>query len=341
MGDGEVGAGVCVARASSCGTASGWRQGGRCRRCRTTHNQEANHSRGIGAFGDGERRIVLTLLRDGTTPEEAAKSIDRTSRFLTARARTDSELLLAMEGAPVQAQRVARMGDYLAALSRTGSVTAAAKELGIAGSPAYWRTDPDFAAAKEAVLRMTGNSRAPRAPRFRATAEELDQVAELLKKGASMQQAATEMGLSYTILRSRAKTHPRLHAALPPKAPARINGRRRAAAQERLPALWSDPVLTVPSICARLGVSRPTLMKWAEDLGLPPRPSVTRGRPAGRQWSAVQAKQLRILWANPNLTLKQMGAELGVSRLTVSNWARDLKLPERRSLRGVRKQINQ
>ncbi|MFE9137970.1 hypothetical protein [Streptomyces sp. NPDC007355] len=229
-----------------------------------------NAGRGIGKFADGERRRVLAELRSGKTPAETAEAVGRSLQFLTARARTDGELRLALEGAPVAAQRLARKGDYLAALARTGSIAAASREIGAVGHPPHWRSDPDFRAAEEAVLRMAGTHGVERPCRPPATAKQLDMVAQELEAGESMHQACVTAGVQPKGLRRRADLPQRLRDALPP--PRRqpvISGRRKAELMRRLPELWGDPSLSVSRIAELLEISSPTVVKYAGKLGLP------------------------------------------------------------------------
>lgn len=52
---------TCKAPKASCGTASGWRAGGRCLRCRLAHNNDTSRRRGLT---DAERYDFLAALRN-------------------------------------------------------------------------------------------------------------------------------------------------------------------------------------------------------------------------------------------------------------------------------------
>lgn len=264
----------CVATGRGCGTSSGWRNGGRCPRCRAAHNADTNRYRGAGNLTEDERGIVLRALRNGDTPETAADLVGRTAAGLASRARSDSELRLALDGAPARTQRVARMGDYLAALTRHhGIVQRAAEELGVTSRLAGWRADPAFAAAELAVRELSRSADA--IPRQRITVGMLDRAAEALEQGASMREASRIATISVTSLRNNAGRSPRLAAALPPprahKGPPR--GRRKGGsdADARLRQMWGDPTLTIKNIGSQLHVTPDTVRKWAKKLGLPSR----------------------------------------------------------------------
>lgn len=262
----------CAATGRGCGTPSGWRNGGRCPRCRAAHNDDTNRYRGAGTLTDAERGIVLRALRDGDTAEGAAALIGRTAAGLASRARSDSELRLALDGAPARTQRVARMGDYLAALTRHhGIVQRAAKELGVTSRLVGWRSDPAFAAAEAAVRELARTADA--IPRQRITVEMLDRAAEALERGASMREAARLIAVSATSLRNGADRSPRLAAALPPLTTRKGSprGRRKGGsdADTRLREMWGDPSLTIRDIGRQLHVTPETVRRWAAKLELP------------------------------------------------------------------------
>jgi transposase len=268
----------CVAATRGCGSPSGWRQGGRCPACRAAHNADTNRRRNLGTLSDTERQIVLGALRQGQKLDEAAVLTGRTPSSLTRQAAVDSELRLALEGAPLPVQRVARQGDYLAALTRhEGDPASAVRELLVGESLlASWRKEPAFTAAEQAVRTLAGNS--AKRPKVRITKEMAEQAANVLYEGGTITEAARRIGSSQQALRRVAHLHPPLAAALPPVQPNLAKGgKKRAAVNEaRLRELWADDALTQDEIARALGVRYTTVYRWAKDLGLPRR--ARRGR---------------------------------------------------------------
>ncbi|TVL89796.1 hypothetical protein [Streptomyces sp. SAJ15] len=265
---------LCEASASTCGTASGWRMGGRCPRCRAAHNAETRQYSGMSAR---QRETVLNLLREGGAEEEAAKEVGRSVKSLRATARADGELFAALEGRTVAEQVVARQGDYLAMLTRVdGDLSMAAQALGLAADISdVWRAQsPQYAAAEEAVLRLVVSGRPPQFKRKMKTDAELDEAAGLLEQGKGVTEAARAIGISATGLRAAGERHARLAQALPPKVErdraGAVSGLTEEVAQE-LRRLWADKRMSRRSICVRLGVSQSTVTAWVKSLGLPAR----------------------------------------------------------------------
>lgn len=259
----------CVAPKKACGTAYGWRKGGRCPRCRTAHNAEANRYRGITP---DQRAEVLALLRAGQSPEEAAAAIGKSANSLSAAAGRDGELRAAMDGLPLERQLVARQGDYLAALAHTGgNRTAAVRQLRVSEwSLSNYRQDPLFAEAERAVLAWIENA-APR-PKGKVTAAMLDKVAEALEQGATIAGAARAVGVTTTTLQNHAGRHERLDAAILLRSGKVGNTSALTPdAAERLREMWPDRSLSVRRIADRLGVAATTVYNWAKSLDLPSR----------------------------------------------------------------------
>ncbi|MCF0086670.1 MULTISPECIES: hypothetical protein [unclassified Streptomyces] len=270
----------CKAPKSSCGTASGWRAGGRCVRCRLAHNAEANRYRGIDQRA---RSQFLDLLNDGTPVEDAADQAGVSVASLVASASYDGELRAALNGQPAAIQRAAHKGDYLAALTRTGGVMEEACLL--AGvdveSVTAWRAeDPAYAVAEDAVVRWIASLRISRRT-TRLDDEKLDRAASLLESGESVTSTAQAVGVSTTSLRKASGRHARLAAVLPPPSPRRALGRvsqLTPQTKERLREMWPDSSLSLNVIAGRLGVSYPTVRRWAEEMGLPARGGSFSGR---------------------------------------------------------------
>ncbi|MGW3563516.1 hypothetical protein ACWDSL_06380 [Streptomyces sp. NPDC000941] len=276
----------CSAPATSCGTPAGWRAGGRCVRCRIAHNAETGRYRGLTAE---QRQHFLSLLRAGHGIDQAATAAGVTRQRLAAASKGDGELRAALDGRSVEVQRAARLGDYLAALTRTGGDVALAAA--VCGFPEkglhfYRREQPHFAAAEEAVLNMIEAS----APAHgRVTDAQLDDVAEKIANGMSMRQAALANGVTPSNLRLYARNHQRLAAALPPLRPQMGPKEKKRTPErlERLRELWPDQNLTVAQIAAALGVSVASVQNWAAKMGLPRR----RGRRPGRRIGAAPTRR--------------------------------------------------
>lgn len=269
----------CKAPQSSCGTASGWRAGGRCVRCRLAHNGEVNRYRGLNSE---QRTMVLTLLNTGASPEDSAAQAGVSVQSLVASAAHDGELRAALDGQPPTVQRAARKGDFLAALTRTGGTTRdAALLIGVdTDTVQAWREeDPAYAGVEDAVVRWLTSMR-PR--RYVAlTDEKLDQAADLLEQGQGIKAAARAVGASGEGLRKASARHARLAAAMPPVKSRVKSSVRPGRASKLTPKteaevrrMWDDPSMSINVMAGRLGVSVSTLKRWArEELGLPVRNS--------------------------------------------------------------------
>jgi transposase len=256
----------CAAPRSSCGSASGWRKGGRCPRCRAAHNEETNRYRGLRP---AERTEVLRLLRAGKTAQEAAEAIGKTAASLSAAAARDGELRTALDGLPVERQVVARLGDYLAALTRTGgNRTAAARQVGIPSSSIVSASEnPHFAAAEKGVLDWITEAGAR--PRSRVTDAMLDKAATLMEQGSTIYAAAKAVGTTTSTLRHCTSRNERLAVAFEARRGKRGNpSGLTPETAERLRKLWEDETLTVAQIAQELGVSIGTVYGWAKKLEL-------------------------------------------------------------------------
>lgn len=263
----------CAAQRKLCGTPSGWRQGGRCPRCRAAHNVETNRYRGLTS---DQRAEALALLRAGRTVDEAAAAIGTTTRSLSGAAARDGELRAALDGEPLEQQHAARRGDFLAALVRAGgNQKAAARLLDLPADTAqYWSEEPEFGAVVAAV--QTWLSSAGTRSRHRVTDAMLDKAASLLEGGSTIGTAAAAIGVSAQSLHFRRAGHARLDAALTNRAPSRRGARSGLTPQKqaRLVELWADPAVLIDSIAAELGVAATTVHEWRQRAGLPPRSQV-------------------------------------------------------------------
>lgn len=263
----------CVAPETSCGTASGWRRGGRCYRCREAHNLESNQYRGLNR---DQRDLLLEALRAGATPDAAAESVGVSVQALSTLARYDAELWAALDGQPVEVQRAARAVAFLAALARTGGdFPRACTIAGVTPREVRaWQTNhPDYAAMESQTLNWL-KQRQTRRYTPRVSDEVLDKAAEALEGGAGITAAAQVVGLTAQGLRNAAPRHPRLTAALPEKKLRTSPGvatRLTEEVERDLRELWNIRSLRRKDIAVRLGVSVATLGNWIRDLELPPR----------------------------------------------------------------------
>lgn len=270
---------TCSATRKSCGTPSGWRSGGRCPACRAAHNAEANRYRGLRL---PQREAALTALREGATPEEAARQAGVSLKSLRGSSSRDGELHLALAGHPQPLQLLARQGDFLAALTCTvGNFADAAQRIGLAPATVrQWRQgDPLYAAAEDAVTRWIAITAVEarddgRKRRGKIEDASLERAAELLEAGSTIAEAAREIGVTGQGLRVASARHARLAAALPPLVPRALPGRASgltADVEKELRALWADPGTSVTSIALRFHVAPKTVGTWRKSLGLPAR----------------------------------------------------------------------
>ncbi|MFI8191408.1 hypothetical protein ACIF8T_21735 [Streptomyces sp. NPDC085946] len=230
--------------------------------------------------------MVLALLNEGASPEDAAAQAGVSVQSLVASAAHDGELRAALNGQPPAVQQAARKGDFLAALTRTGGILQEAALLADVdtGTLQKWRTeDPAYAGVEDAVVRWLTSMRPPK-HRAQLTDEQLDHAASLLEQGKTIKEAARAVGVSGQGLRNAGARHPRLAAALPPiKEKAKREGRASGLTpkiEAELRRMWADSSMSVTVMAGRLGVSPSTLRRWAkDDLQLPQRD--TR---VGRHW---------------------------------------------------------
>ncbi|UNZ20644.1 hypothetical protein [Streptomyces sp. 891-h] len=273
----------CAAYRRGCGTPNGWRKGGRCWRCRAAHNAETRKYRGLTPE---QRSDFLAARRAGESVDQAAARVGVTRSALSNHAVTDGELRAAIDGLPETVQKAAQMGDYLAALTRTGgavSLSMTVTGLSAGALERYRRADPHFAAAEEAVLKWLDQLTV--VPQNAVTQRRLDMAVQVLKEGGTISAAAAKARLSITHLRSQAARHPQLAAVLPP--PRRRGGRPKrtmsAAQEQQLREMWTDLSFTVTDVHRRLGVSYAVMRRWADELELDPRPVAKRGKQPRRR----------------------------------------------------------
>jgi hypothetical protein len=271
----------CDSPGTSCGTPSGWRQGGRCFRCRTAHNADLRARRGLTAE---QRNHFLRVLRAGRAPDEAAASAGVTRGSLAQAAIADGELRAALDGQPVRVQRTARLGDYLAALTRTGGDVSLACRMSAVGTTDAldsYREDPLFEAAERALLdwidQASGRTWTPLPDSL------LDRAAALFEAEPKpgITSVARAIGATADALRSSASRHERLRAALPPKR--RTSGNRVGVhltdeQEQLLREMWPDRNVSLKEIAQRLGIQEGRVLYRAKMLGLPTRQTASKGR---------------------------------------------------------------
>lgn len=265
-----------------CGTPNGWRRGGRCRRCRTAHNADLRKRRGLTPE---QRAHFLRLLRAGQSTHEAAASAGVPAGKVAAASSLDGELRAALDGYPQAIQRAARLGDYLAALTRTGGDVNLAVRISAVGTTAalysYRKRDPLFNSAEKAVLVWI--DQATQHTRSRVSDELLDQAARMLEDDptVALQSVADTIGVAdATSIRHAASRHERLRAALPaPGVRNRVwTSKFTPEKDQLLREMWPDKNHSVVDIANLLGVSPGGAKLRANVLGLPPRTTARTGR---------------------------------------------------------------
>lgn len=274
-----AGAAECVAYKRGCGTPTGWRNGGRCGRCRQAHNRESRTAR---AMTPEQRARVLDLLRVGKTAEDAAADVGRSVRSLQTAAVRDSELRAALDGEPLNRQVIAHRGDLLFAMIRNGGNRAqAARDIGEKPvTIATWKSqDPLFDAAEKAVAAWVAQSEIGR--RHKLSGALLDEAAALMESGMLPGKVADAIGVTDVTLRKYRAHHERLDAAWGMWNRAGVgSGRAKSGGKtsgltpevaDRLRSQWEDRSLTAEEIASGFGVTLQTIRRWRKQLGLPTR----------------------------------------------------------------------
>lgn len=262
----------CSAPSTSCGSPSGWRQGGQCWKCRTAHNIDLARRRGLT---DTQRSDILAALNSHSNPAEAAATAGVPVRRVFAAAAGDGELRAALDGRSPAEQKAAHFGDYLAALTRVGGDVAMAlslSRLAYRELDRYRDQEATFRVAEEAVREWLATASVGTRGR-QVSARRVARAIALLRSGATVTQAARGIGMaSASGLRSLARRHPQLQTALPAPVNRGRRSRLRTPANERtLRERWPDLRYTVEEIAGELGTSGGYLAQWAADLGMPAR----------------------------------------------------------------------
>lgn len=169
-------------------------------------------------------------------------------------------------------------GDYLAALCHhagdtTGAMTSIGKPKHTTRS--WRRDDPAFAAAERAVMTwIESTGIRVRKGGTPAADAQIDRAIELLEQGEAISSAAKAAGVSSATLHNRARSEPRLAAAMAGRRG--MQGGQRGSrmspetAQE-IRRLWAIVDLKVDEIATLLSISVPTLYAYRRELGLPMR----------------------------------------------------------------------
>jgi DNA-binding CsgD family transcriptional regulator/predicted transcriptional regulator len=262
----------CKEAGQACGSPAGWRKGGRCPRCRAAHNEETNRYRGLRPE---ERTEVLRLLRAGITSQEAAAAVGKTATALSASAGRDGELRAALDGAPIAQQRMARLGDYLSALTRhRGDAEAAMAAIGASSEEAeQWAALPGYGrveAALQVMLRGIGS--------VKIRTKDAEEFAAMWEAGIPSAAIAEQLGVTLSAVRGRAA-----YMGLP----LRQAPKQRVTEEQRreIARLWPDERLSVREIAERLEVSPASVRMHARDMGLPRRKDGRK--PAGQEEAAA------------------------------------------------------
>ncbi|MFE2911386.1 hypothetical protein [Kitasatospora indigofera] len=137
--------GPCQASARTCGTAAGWRTGGRCPRCRTAHNQDTAARRRratLAALPPGALRVLRAEVTTGADITAAAAAAGIHPRTARAIADNDPDLRAALHppAAPAADDELEQACAYLLTLLGRADVEPGAAPDGLEA----WRGRPAF-----------------------------------------------------------------------------------------------------------------------------------------------------------------------------------------------------
>ncbi|MFE9427706.1 MucR family transcriptional regulator [Kitasatospora sp. NPDC006697] len=184
------------------------------------------------------------------------------------------------------------------------------------------RADPAFDAAVGAVREFHGR-KATHIRRGPTAEDQYEAYLAALAQGMSPKEAGAVSGASRFAVRYRAQHDPqfaaRLEALRPPG-----GWQVKPIDEQWLRTVWVDPSISQADIAVQAGVSYPTLLARARELGLGPRrpPRGPEPRPLDEPW-------LRGAWADPAISTAQIAAQAGLSPAQIHNRARDLGLGKR------------
>lgn len=255
--------GACAAAGRGCGTATGWRNGGRCRHCRRAHNTDAARYR-PGTLTVEDHRALIAALNSGATPEQAAAIVNRPLASILRSAAGSSELRAALDGESLAVQHRARQGDYLVSLIRNRRDTDA---LGT-GTLSVWRLEDPLFRDAEAAVKALLDDQGLKNLRGKVDRDIMEQFVAAVEDGATYKAAADALGIGPGWLRYRIRiAAPDLNRRL--EAVPKSKGRQRKQVDlDLLRELWSVPNTPTMEIAHRLGVAHRTVLAAAADLGL-------------------------------------------------------------------------
>lgn len=344
----------CAAKHRGCGTRDGWRRGGRCVRCRRAHNRDSRRHRGLSPE---ERQDLLAALRAGLSPEDAARTVGRSTRALQVMSVRDGELRAAMDGEPLVLQRLARRGDFIGAMIRYGgNRSEAAREIGEHESVTHqWvATDPQFAAVVNAVVEWVTSTGLP-SPRGKVTDAVLDRAVDLLGENLTLTEVGKQVGLSVQTLDRWGERYAPLGEALAKRRARYVEPVDEARAAEWVVRPVADRVAevvrrindgsTYRGAAAAVGwdiwalyTQRRHFPELAEAMPprTPPQSAPTAKRRRGVNFTPETDALLREAWGDPSVTVAELAARLGVVPTSVSRRARRLGLPDRGGMRRDR-----
>ncbi|WP_186782518.1 GcrA family cell cycle regulator [Streptomyces sp. CBG9] len=267
-----------------------------------------------------QRAALLDALNGGADPDDASRIAGCTTRALSMAARTDSELRAALDGQRPPLQRAARMGDYLAALARTGGDTAIALQavsMDVAELDAYAAEHPRFDVALSAVKRWLEGESGVRGWRplgeLRGRKEEIEeQLRREWDAGTPREKIAEILGISIRLVdanRRRLGLKTRVE---------RLTDEQKS----QFTALWNAGR---PSreIASKVGISLSTVTNHRISLGLPGRRPRYKSR-----FTEEQAETLRREWS-AGTSKRSIAKLLGCTHQTVTNQVERLGLPLR------------
>lgn len=229
---------TCKATVRSCGTPTGWRQGGRCDNCREAHNEDVNRRRRARRALPPETVLAYAeLLESGEDPAAAARKLGinptqakalpkdhpRVAEALTMTSRPD--------GLPLSQE--ARQADYLKALIDCNGVVQdalVATNVQMVPTLLRWRKDQAFKSAEQALtewIKQRAVTPARRRRHARTGPGQYEQFLTLLKDPAvSLIKAAGQAGLSRGNIEYRIKNDEEFARRLDDLRPVGPGGRR-------------------------------------------------------------------------------------------------------------------
>ncbi|WP_221335077.1 helix-turn-helix domain-containing protein [Streptomyces sp. EAS-AB2608] len=218
---------------------------------------------------------------------------------------------------------------FLATLRSGKSVEEAAEEAGVSSSmlAQVARRDGELRAALDGM--PVDVQMAARRAEF---------LASLVRCGGQQKLAAAQAGLSIHTVKSWREGDPEFDAVVvailtwlgaatkaarrdPRRGPRKPPVRLKTADVERLRQMWADGA-TVQEVAGELGVSRNTVDRWRQSLGLPPR------REQRQNGFERLGPEFRKLWMQ-GATYPEIRAALDISDVTISKWRKQLRLPGR------------